>query len=388
VIGLESGTRTIQSKDTLRPPQPVLRPARPGWILRMQMAEGKFYPLFALLFGWGVALQMERAERRGASFAGRFCRRLVTLLGFGLAHALLLWEGDILVWYAICGFLLLPFQSCQPRTGLIWALGCLALAALMQFGLWALLAGLALIPEMAVELQKAMGQDPEVYREMLADAVAVFGQGSYREIFVARFFNVLHLWMVSGFYVPVFFAMFLLGWYAGKRRLLQELEANLGFFRRVFWGGLIVGVPLNGLYVAGMAVSNLYDLRFLWLLGQAFLVLGGPALSLAYAAGLVLLLRRNFWRNAFRAVAVAGRMPLSNYLLQSLICTTIFYSYGLGLFGAMDRITSLALAGLIYVAQVAFSLWWLKRFQFGPMEWLWRTWTYGRRPQLRLQAPD
>jgi uncharacterized protein len=347
------------------------------------LAEGKFYPLFAFLFGVGAALQMERAESLGAKFTGRFCRRLLVLLGFGLAHALLLWEGDILVWYALCGFLLLPFRQRQPKTVLIWAFICLLLPALFILLIWALLAGLSLIPEFAKSIQEAWTQEPEAYTWQIEESIRIFAQGSYAEIFAERFSNLLYMWMVGLFYVPTFFAMFLVGLYAGKRRLLQDFVPNAGRIRQVLLWGLLIGVPANLFYAAGMAITDMTDVRFVWLLCHAVLIVGGPALSLAYAAAVVLLLQREFWQRALRCIATTGRMALSNYLLQSLICTTIFYSYGLGLFGAVGRATGLALACLIYVVQVGISVWWLRRFQFGPMEWLWRTLTYGKRQPMR-----
>jgi uncharacterized protein len=347
------------------------------------LAEGKFYPLFAFLFGLGAALQMERAESRGAKFTGRFCRRLLVLLAIGLAHALLLWEGDILVWYALCGFLLLPFRQRQPRTVLIWAFICLLLPALFILMIWALLAGLSLIPEFAKSIQEALTQEPEAYTWQLEESIRIFAQGSYGEIFAERLSNLLYMWVVGLFYVPTFFAMFLVGLYAGKQRLLQDFAVHAGRIRQVLLWGLIVGVPANLFYAAGMAITDMTDVRFVWLLCHAVLIVGGPALSLAYAAALVLLLQSEFWQRGLRGIASTGRMALSNYLLQSLICTTIFYSYGLGLFGSVGRATGLALAVLIYVVQVGISVWWLKRFQFGPMEWLWRTLTYGKRQPMR-----
>jgi uncharacterized protein len=347
------------------------------------LAEGKFYPLFAFLFGLGAALQMERAESLGAKFTGRFCRRLLVLLGFGLAHALLLWEGDILVWYALCGFLLLPFRPRQPKTVLIWAFICLLLPALFILMIWVLLVGLSLIPEFAKSIQEALTQEPEAYTWQLEESIRIFAQGSYAEIFAERFSNLLYMWMVGLFYVPTFFAMFLVGLYVGKRRLLQNFVANAGRIRQVLLWGLIIGVPANLFYAAGMAITDMTDARFVWLLCHAVMIVGGPALSLAYAAAVVLLLQSEFWQRGLHCIATTGRMALSNYLLQSLICTTIFYSYGLGLFGSVGRATGLGLAILIYVVQVGISVWWLQRFQFGPMEWLWRTLTYGKRQPMR-----
>lgn len=347
------------------------------------LAEGKFYPLFAFLFGLGAAIQMERAETCGANFTARFCRRLLTLLGFGLAHALLLWEGDILVWYAAGGFLLLPFRNRQPRTLLIWAALCLLIPTLLILLFWALLAVVSLVPEFATGIQKELVAEAAASARQIEDSISVFSMGSYAEIFTERIGNLVYMWLMGIFYMPGIFAMFLLGLYAGNRRLLPEVEAKAGWLRRVFAWGLIIGLPANLIYTVGMAASDLSDVHFGWLLCQAFVGIGGPAQSLAYAAGITLLLRCDAWKRRLASIAAAGRMALSNYLLQSLVCTTIFYSYGLGLFGSMGRAAGLGLTVAIYASQVGFSVWWLNRFQFGPLEWLWRTLTYGKWQPMR-----
>lgn len=353
------------------------------WLIRL-LAEGKFYPQFAFLFGLGAAIQMARAEVRGANFTGHFCRRMLALLGFGLAHALLIWEGDILVWYSLCGFLLLAFRKRKPKTLLIWAAACLLIPVLLITLLWLLLAGLSLVPEAGRAIQQQLATVPTETAQKLEKLIRVFALGSYGEIFVERLGRLVFIWLVGLLYVPAFFAMFLLGLYAGQRRIFHGVAANLGFIRRVLIWGLAIGLPANLFYAVAMATSGLSDPHFLWLIGHAFLVLGGPAQGLAYAAALTLLLRRDRAQCLARPLAAVGRMALSQYLLQSLICTTIFYSYGLGLFGLSGRATGLGLAVAIYSAQLLFSRWWLDRFRFGPLEWLWRTLTYGRRPPLRI----
>jgi uncharacterized protein len=352
------------------------------WIVRF-LAEGKFYPLFAFLFGLGAATQMERAESRGADFTGRFCRRLMVLFGIGLAHSLLLWEGDILLWYAACGFLLLPFRKRRPKTLLVWAALCLSMPALFTMLLWALLAGASLVPEIATSIQNALVQDPEMSAWQIEETIRVFSQGSYAEIFRARLSNLIYMWLVGIFYVPTFFAMFLLGLYAGRRRIPQDIAVNAARIRRVLYWGLIVGLPASLIYTVGMATSDLSDLRFIWLPSQVFVIVGGPAQGLAYAAAIALMFQQDWGKRFLCHFAAAGRMALSNYLFQSLVCTTIFYSYGLGLFGSVGRVAGLGLAATIYAAQVGLSIWWLNRFRFGPMEWLWRTLTYGRRQPMR-----
>ena len=354
------------------------------WLVRF-LAEGKFYPLFSFLFGLGAAIQMERSDCRGAPFIGRYCRRLFVLLAIGIAHALFIWDGDILVSYALCGLLLLPFRKCQPKTILIWAFVCLLIPALLIILLWALLTGLSFLPEMAAVIQKGLDEHYGTYeeqREAIERIIHVFASGSYAEMFRERSSNVLYMWLVSAFYAPGFLGLFLLGLYAGKRRIFRDIEGNARLIRQVLLWGLVLGLPLSLLQAACMASTQLADSYFLWLLSYGLAGIGGPAQGLAYAAGLTLLLRshRLQW---LRVVGAAGKMALSNYLLQSLICTTIFYSYGFGLFGAVGPVTRLGFTVLIFVAQLAFSAGWLNHFQFGPMEWVWRTLTYGTRQPMR-----
>jgi uncharacterized protein len=355
------------------------------WMIRF-LAEGKFYPVFSFLFGLGAAIQMERADCRGAPFAGRYCRRMFGLLGFGLVHALLIWDGDILVWYALCGFLLLLFRKRRPKTVLIWALACLVIPALLIVLFWALLAGASLVPELGAAIHKAIEQHYGSYQEQrdaIETVIRVFATGSYVEIFRERLGNVIYMWLLGIFFLPEFLGLFLLGLYAGKRRLFQDIERNVPLFRRVLVWGMIIGLPLNLFHVVSMAGGNLSDRHFLWLLSYGLAAIGGPVQGLAYVAALTLLLRHACWQQWLRAVGTTGKMALSNYLLQSVICTTIFYSYGFGLFGSVGRATGFLLVALIYVVQVGFSAWWLSCFQFGPMEWLWRTFTYGKRPVMR-----
>jgi uncharacterized protein len=178
--------------------------------------------------------------------------------------------------------------------------------------------------------------------------------------------------------------MFLVGLYAGKRRLLHDVEANTGFIRRLLVWGLCLGLPANLIYTIGFEFADPSRVNFVWVIAMAAHAVGGPALCFAYAAAITLLLRRENWERRLRPLAGAGRMALSNYLLQSVVCTTIFYSYGLGWYGSVERAAGLVLVASIYASQIPLSVWWLKHFRFGPAEWFWRTLTYGKRQPMRV----
>lgn len=354
-------------------------------------AEGKFFTLFSFLFGFGFATQLLRARQRGVPFVPRYTRRLLVLLLFGVAHATLLWYGDILVTYALFGFVLLLFRDLSPRTLLIWAIALLAGMALL------LGAGIAF-----VELQRA---DPvassailNAEREQRASAqmeivrdTALYQGGSYGELVEARTLppvGLIYNLVTQG--IPVL-AMFLLGLYAGKRGILADVPAHLPLLRRVRLWGLVLGLTLSTLLVLAQAQLSLFAGLAALLLAHA---LTGPLLALGYAATIVLLHGSQDeakplqprWRARLAPLGDAGRMALTNYLLQTVICTTLFYGYGLGLYGQVGAAQGVLLTVLIFALQVAWSSWWLRRFQFGPAEWLWRTLTYGRAQPMRRRS--
>lgn len=185
--------------------------------------------------------------------------------------------------------------------------------------------------------------------------------------------------------VPSVLAMFLLGLYVGKRRVLERLDDHLVLVRRVRAWGLGLGLSVSLLVTLGNAtlppISSLVALFF----NQA---LAGLLLAMGYAATPVLLLRSSAWRRRIRPLAATGRMALTNYLLQSLVCTLLFYGYGLGLAGLVRSAVSVLVAAGIYAAQTVFSGWWLRRFRFGPAEWLWRSLTTLAERYLNLRVID
>lgn len=352
------------------------------WVVGF-LAQGKFYPLFSLLFGLGMALQLERCEARGGRFGKLFCRRLLVLLGIGLAHGLLLWEGDILVCYALCGFLLLAFRGVKPATLLVWAAIFLVIPPLIYGFIWAVIALCSLIPEGATAIGQEFARVRAEYARLTDENLRVFARGTVGEIFLVRGRNVVFGWQCLFFFAPTVVAMFLLGLYAGRRRLLHPPAPDLRFIRRTLLWGLLVGLPASVVFVATSDSTDVLNIDLILVSSVAAMAVGGPCLSLAYAAALALVLQHDRWNRWLRPLGAAGQMALTNYLLQSVVCTTIFYSYGLGLYGSVGRAAALGLALVIFAAQVPLSVWWLKRFRFGPAEWIWRSLTYGCRQPMR-----
>ena len=347
------------------------------------LAQGKFYFMFSFLFGLGFALQAERAERRGVAFGTLYRRRLLSLMLIGLLHAFLIWMGDILVSYAVLGFVLLSFRGRKLTTLLVWALGLLLSSALIMGALVVLIEVARRDPGAAAELDRAFAAQRVQHRWLAQLSVQAYGAGSFGEIMAQRALDVVHLYAITLFRATDFLGMFLLGAYVGRRGPLQKPVEHLPLIRRVFHWGLSLGLTGNLVFAVVMSSVQPRVPSLLTLIATTAYGLGAPALSLAYVAGLALLFQRPTWRRRLGPLAPVGRMALSNYLLQSLVCTTLFYSYGLGLYGRIGPALGLGLSGVIFLAQIPLSQWWLRRFRFGPVEWLWRSLTYGALQPLR-----
>ena len=343
--------------------------------------ESKFFTLFSLLFGVGFSVQLLRAGARGVPFASRFTRRLLILAVFGALHIVFLWEGDILLLYALVGFTLLFFRSMPPRRLLRWV-GGLLLVPMTFFGL--VLGGSLVaraLPAFSPQLREADAAFIQIFEEARVEEVRLYGEGSYAEILARRITSYATTFVLLLTRVPSVLAMFLLGLYVGKVGILQNIGESTLLLRRVRFWGLSVGILAALLVTVGYTrlpgISSILALFF----NQT---LAGPLLALGYAATLVLLARSPSWQRRFRPLAAAGRMALTNYIVQSLVCTVLFYGYGFGLVGEVRLSTAMVIAVGVYLVQALFSVWWLRHFRFGPLEWVWRSLTYGQVQPLRV----
>jgi uncharacterized protein len=339
---------------------------------------GKFVTLFSLLFGIGFAVQMERADARGVASRLFYVRRLTVLLIIGLAHGFLLWWGDILAPYALMGIFLLLFRKRSQSTILIWA---------AIFYAWPMvLMGAAMAAHAA---GVAIPVPPQPTPEELQRIIQVFANGTYTEMLLVRVKDMAFNGFGLVFFYPRVLGLFLFGLWAWRAGVILNLAQYEPVLRRCRIWGLVVGVVGNTAVVAMLEIwhPNPAELtREGYLVGIASSI-AVPALSLFYASSVLLLSREGTWRRVFRPFGSIGRTALSNYLLQSVICTTLYNSWGFGLFGKVGPLAGLIPTILIYSAQVPLSKWWTTRFSFGPMEWIWRTLTYGRlRPLSRPAA--
>ena len=319
------------------------------------LVEFKAITIFSMLFGVGLAIQAETLVRRG-SVMRLLVRRLLVLLAFGLVHLLLIWNGDILTEYAIAGLVALPFILGPPKLTLI-----ASLAALLIF---------LLLPSFPLPLAFP---SPNWIARHIAEARHVYGKGSLVDVLR---FRVAEVPSIGFFLISIFprtVSLILFGAWTWRSGVIRNIGGHATLLRNVGWAGLVAGLLFCWLDGAGIP-APLPLPRTIHLIVDVFAPI---VLAIGYSA----LALRLFDRPSTAVVAVAapvGRMAFTNYITQSVILGLLFYGYGFGLLGRVGVSTGAAISIAIFAAQAVASRWWLRRHQFGPLEWLWRTGMYGR----------
>jgi uncharacterized protein len=333
--------------------------------------QGKFVTLFSFLFGLGFAVQLTRAEARGAKFMSFYPRRLAALALFGLIHGLLIWWGDILLTYALAGSVLLLFRNRRQKTLLWWAGGIASAPILVVSGIF--------IASMVGRFHPD-NKPPNMAK--LQSVIAIYSHGTVPQILRENLVIWKHELPALGFAAYVLF-LFLLGMWVWRSGLINRLGEAKPMLQRVCAWCIPVGLALNVFVTfANMRPSTGKPTLIGYLAG----ILQFPAmhiLSAGYASGLAILIQSDVWRKRLTPFAAVGRMALTDYLTQSVVCTLFFYNYTTGLYGRFGPAIDLIPTVVIYGSQVVFSNWWLARYRFGPMEWLWRGMTYGKLPSMR-----
>lgn len=352
-----------------------------AWLVAHVFFEMKFVTLFTLMFGAGIVLFTQSKERKGQPALRLHYRRTFWLLVIGLGHAYLLWYGDILVSYALTALIIVPARK-WPVRRLLWVgVVMFAIPSLLYLSMGAAMAGAggdAFAEEFEDQIE--LGFDPteegiaaeiETYRGSWTDQLDHRVQASFDMQTVQFMFG--NFWQLGG--------IMLFGMALFKRGFLSNERS-----RRLYWtvlvGGLILGLSIT---IAGVWYAHAVDWAMLSVLffGFQFTYWGSLPLAAAYVAGIMLWCESYGSGIVTHALAAVGRTAFSNYLLQTIIATTIFYGHGFGLFGSVSRAEGLALVVAIWAIQIPLSMLWLRYFRFGPVEWVWRTITYRSRQPLR-----
>lgn len=342
-----------------------------AWFLGHVFARQKFITLFTVLFGAGVILFTRSDRKRGQSSIVLYYRRCLWLIIFGLAHAYLLWYGDILVAYGICGLAVVLLRANPPEKLARFGVALLVVPSALE-----LISGLTdpvMLQTAWQPAETALQAEIDAYRgswweQMDHRASAAFERQT------AGFLGFT-AWRVTG--------SMLLGMALYKWGILTN-ERSVRFYRRLVLLGMASGLVL---ILAGVGYIHLHhwevEAALVW---RQFNYWGSLPLAGAYI-GIVMLYAR--WRPTgvlTRALAAVGRTAFSNYILQTVLAISIFYGHGLGLFGQVTRLEALGIVVLIWAIQLPVSILWLRYFRFGPLEWLWRVLTYRSREPIRVRG--
>ncbi|HPH85655.1 MAG TPA: DUF418 domain-containing protein [Ferruginibacter sp.] len=361
----------------------------PGWDEKMQflhhiLIEGKFYSIFSFLFGWGIALQLKRAKSKKMRSSPLIRRRLTIMLFLGAFH-LLIWPGDIIFFYALMGFVLLFFRKFSNKallvTGILFLLSPIVLYALkMLFPvlnypssfMYKIGANLdeKLIGVTSDETFKTYIRTANWWEILKGDLSGFFFR--YGDLlFQSRIFKVL--------------GMMLIGFVVGRSQFYKKIADNRSVFYYIIFFGLFVGIPAN--YVLATYMDN-HDTSY------AHFQIDGLSRTIAYAIGVAPLAatyialfmlayenRKN--RRYLEFLAPVGKMAFTNYVLQTLIGNFVFLNAGLGFMEKVGPVYYTLFAIIVFIFQVIFSSVWLKNFNYGPLEWIWRSATYGQFQKFR-----
>ncbi|MFS0752206.1 DUF418 domain-containing protein [Oceanobacillus sp. 1P07AA] len=325
--------------------------------------QASFYTLFSILFGFGIQLQKERLVEKNITVNRFFIRRLAVLTIIGLIHAVGIWHGDILFTYGVVGFLLLVYFNVKDRTIVVNIISLLGVFV----GLFTLL---------MYQVRDYLDTSNQGF---IIQAINNYSSASFSRIWEQN----LHDWQLSNgginilFLAGVILPMFLIGMYAARKKWFHQPEKYQQKLIMVWIISLIGFILLKlGPYLFGNPswFSYVQD------------NIGGAASAIFYVTTITLLWKKEWFRKLMVPLQAVGKMAMTNYLCQSIISFWIFYGVGFGLYGKIDPLIQLILVIVIFILQMIGSMWWMKKFRFGPFEWIWRTLTYGKRQPFRRET--
>lgn len=330
--------------------------------------QASFYPLFSILFGYGLVLLWEKTQQKGLHFYSIALRRLFLLMIVGLTHALLIWHGDILFNYALLGLMFLLFIKLSGKKLLVIGSLLYLLPNFLLLSMLALADLLMLATESTLSVPLLASQSMDIYQN-----------GTFLEITKQRIADWTYTNNVFGLILMIFtlFPLFLIGAGAAKYKWFERTVQYRKGFMITFFITFILGILFKLLpYVGKVNVTTSF-------LQDMF---GGPLLAISYGLIIAHLAETKWLNKPLKAISYVGRMSFSNYLFQSILSTFIFYQYGLGLYGRVSIAFGTLLVLIIYACQILLSWLWLKYYHYGPLEWVWRNFTYWNKQKLRKEV--
>ncbi|WP_448564645.1 DUF418 domain-containing protein [Thalassotalea ganghwensis] len=339
-------------------------------------ANQKFMTIFSLLFGCSIMLMADNIIKKGGSPGKTHYKRMFILAMFGIAHAYLLWFGDILLPYAIAGMIAYTARNLSVKKLMIVGFILISITSLMMWAYGILLPDLEAKDIEAMKVMWAPSAEA-VQQNLSSNLSSWIGQMDTRHL------------MASKMHTNLFFYLF---------RIVGLMMVGMALYKMDFFGKRFTNKTLwisgaVSIIIAVVAIDIELTENFVqnWqfeqmFLGTQFNYWGSILMAYGYMCLLMIFARSTILASVKGALANVGRMALSNYLMHTIICGFIFYGWGLGYYGSFERIEQLGVVVGIWVFQLFFSTFWMNRFRFGPFEWLWRTLTYGQMPQLKKSA--
>ncbi len=375
------------------------------WGIMNLFFEGSMRGLFSLLFGAGIVLFATGFGTRAGKEKGAFLhyKRTFFLLLFGMFDSfVLLWTGDILILYAMAGALLYPLRNARPKTLLILSATVLLCTSIL-FAVSGVLVEEGRDAAARIDADPSAEHSPDerelaalwtdsenqfTYNESAMEEELDVRRGSYIEIADYSAKKVIGSLL---FFTPVYMlwdcvGMMLLGMGLYRMGVLSAQRSKKNYLQLAI-GGFALGLAVNG-FELFQAIDSDFDAIVVSGYFQGTYQLGRVAMSMGWLGLIMLFCQGEIWSGLKNRLAAVGRMALSNYLLHSLICLVLFTGAGFGLIGVFERWELYVIVLLIWMVQLALSPWWLKRYSFGPAEWLWRSLTYGSMQKWRIKDED
>ena len=354
------------------------------WFMKI-FIEGKFYSIFSFLFGLGMAVQYERLKAQNIKFKPYFIRRLLVLLGIGLLHDLFLWHGQILIDYALLGFILLAFQNRKQKTIIIWIISLFVVPVILAFGI-------ITVKELTKDKSTQSIQQEEMEKKLekrqldFDEQIEKYQTGTYLNQFRGRINKLTSTFSTLiglGWYL---LGMFLIGVWSWRKGIFKDIQNHKTILKKGLWLGLLIGIIFIGLYLVVQLTAG--DNPSQWeklLSGISKSVYGNLAFSIFYLCAFTLFINKIKNSKLIEALVAVGKTALSNYLFQTIICTTLFYSYGFALYGKTGPVQNLLIVIVLFSIQLILSYLWIKNYRFGPVEWIWRSLTYRKLQPMRIR---
>ncbi len=346
------------------------------WILSDLFASAKFMSIFSMLFGAGIVLFTERALSKGRKAGPLHYRRNFWLFLFGMAHAYLIWYGDILVCYSLCGFLVFLFRKKKPGTLLIiGSVFYIVPIILLTF------TGMTVQHWPEESYNQNMQSWLPAAEKVEAEIIAM--QGSWIQQMEIRAPGALFLQTFLFFWQSFWrvVSMMLLGMALYKWGILSA-EKSKQFYIKMVAICLSIGYIITGTGIyQNFKVDWIMD--FSMFLGSIFNYVGSVLIALGYTAVIMLIVKSVRFTGFKNILSSVGKMAFTNYILMSVICGFIFYGHGLGLFGQVERSIQILIVFAVWIIILVLSPLWLKHYLYGPLEWLWRVLTYWKRQPFR-----